>query len=200
MLAFSRLHGRSAVIAPAALTCAILLLAACKDKPEVVVKPDGSTTVMTSSEGATVESADDGESLELSTALPAFAPAYPGARLRTQLSDGNSDGKNGGKGGLVVFETADPIEKVAAFYDARAKEHGMKAAMVVNEPDSAVRIFSGKSGKDGRAGGALVAISRSKTGDNTDIVITAGMEDAQIKRMETQKDGWRDAARPIRLQ
>ena len=199
MLAFSRPHGTSAVTAPAAMVCAILLLAACRDKPEVVVKPDGSTTVMTSSDGATVESADDGKSLELSTELPAYAPAYPGARVRTQLSDGNSGGK-GGKGGLVVFETADSIETVAAFYDARAKEHGMKAAMVVNEPDSAVRIFSGKSGADGRAGGALVAISRSDKGDSTDIVITAGMEDAQIKRMESQKDGWRDAARPIRLQ
>ncbi|TPE59088.1 hypothetical protein FJQ54_14940 [Sandaracinobacter neustonicus] len=171
-----------------------LLLAACKDEPKAVVQTDGKTAFITSSDGATVESASAGESLELSTELPAFAPAYPGARVRTQLADA----ANSSKGGLVVFETADSIEKVAAFYDARAKEQGVKAVMVVNEPDSAVRMFAGKAGAG--KGGALVAISRSDEGKATDIVITAGMADSQIKSMEEHKDGWRDTARPVRLQ
>ena len=189
------MHASSTHLSLATLFASALLLAACKDEPKVFVKTDGETSIVTGSDGAIVNSAGDGESLALSTELPAFAPAYPGARLRTQVSDG----KTGGRGGLVVFETADPVEKVAAFYDARAQELGVKPGMVVNEKDSAVRIFAGRDGKD-KAGGALVAISRSEKGLGTEIVITAGMADAHIRQMEKDKDAWRESANPIRLQ
>ena len=177
------------------LLAASLALAACKDEPKVIVQKDGKASVITGSGGAVVESASDGESLSLTTELPAFAPAYPGARLVTRVSDGN----RGRGGGLMVFRTEDSVEKVAAFYDARAKELGVKAGMVVNEADSAVRIFAGRDGKD-KAGGALIAISRSDEGAGTEIVITSGMADAQIRRMEEDRNAWRETARPMRLQ
>jgi hypothetical protein len=173
----------------------LLAAAGCKNEPTVVVTANGDTRVKTSSEGATVETAREGGSLAVDVALPAFAPAYPGARLTTRIAD-NKDGK---RGSLLVFRSEDPVDKIAAFYDARAKEAGIEPAMIVNEADSAVRIFGGNDGQD-RKSGALIAISSSDEGSGSEIVITSGMAPAEVARME-KDEGWRDAARPpIRLQ
>lgn len=150
-----------------------LLTAACnRSEPTAVVKADGKAVVVTGDDGAQVEVADDGESLGGTDAFPSFAPAYPGAKVTTRLSDpeGRSDG------GMWVMETADPVEKVAAFYDAHAEKSGLKPGMFVNEADSAVRIFAGRNATDNgvKGAGALIAISREAGEDITRIVITAG--------------------------
>jgi hypothetical protein len=173
----------------------LLAAGACKDEPTVVVTFDAETRVKTSSEGATVETAKEGGSLAVDVALPAFAPAYPGARLTTRIAD-DKDGK---RGSLLVFRSDDPVEKIAAFYDARAKEAGIEPAMIVTEADSAVRIFGGTDKQDHKSG-ALIAISRSDEGTGTEIVITSGMATADVTRME-QDQSWREVARPpVRLQ
>jgi hypothetical protein len=179
----------------AVAVCAVpLLLAACKEEPQVIVQTKVNSTVYTPGEGSSVEKAEDGKALELAADLPQFAPAYPGARLTTQIAN------EGRTGALLVFETADPVEKVAAFYDAKAKDAGIKPAMVVNEDGSAVRIFGGPSGDD-KAGGALIAISKADEGPQTKIVITSGMAKTEVARIEKDRDAWRDAARPaVRLQ
>lgn len=180
------------------LLAALALLAACEDKAQVVVKPDAGVTVVTASSGATVTTAKEGESLAVPEGLPAFAPAYPGATVKTEINGLNGpDGP--AKGMLLVLLTADPVAKVAAFYDQRAKAAGVAPGMQVNEADSAVRIF-GKGPEAGRsAQGALIAISKSDEGPGTEIVITSGIAREQVETWE--KDDFRNVPRPLpRLQ
>ncbi|WP_199553673.1 hypothetical protein [Sandaracinobacteroides hominis] len=194
---------RPALLILPALVATGSLLTACKKTEDVAVaETDGKGTVVVSngaviSNGTVVSTAGEGESLELTAQLPAFAPAYPGATVKTQIGDTASpDGK--AKGSLVIFSTADPIAKVAAFYDAKAKELGLKAGMVVNDNDSAVRIFgTGNSGD--KTEGALIAISKSDDGKSTEIVITSGAAEKEVKQWERQD--WKSAPRPMpRLQ
>jgi hypothetical protein len=174
----------------------LLLAGACKDEPKIIVKANGRTAVQTGTDGAVVESADDGSSLAAPTDLPVFAPAYPGARLTTRIS-GNGGGE--GRGTLLVFETPDAVDKVSAFYDAQARGAGTKASMVVTEVDSAVRLYGG--GPDGNARGAMVAISRRDEDGGSEIVITSGLPEADVDRLEKKPDEWRRAVRmPVRLQ
>lgn len=174
----------------------LLLAAACRDEPKIIVKAEGGTSVLTGGDGAVIQAAGDGKSLPVPTDLPAFAPAYPGARLVTRIGAG---GESKGPGALLVFETADEVDKVSAFYDARARDAGAKASMEVTEVDSSVRIYGG--GPDGEAGGAMIAISRSDEGPVTEIVITSGMPRADVVRLEEKPDEWRRAVRmPVRLQ
>lgn len=174
----------------------LLLAGACRDEPKIIVKAEGGTSVLTGGDGAVVHAAGEGKSLPIPDDLPAFAPAYPGARLTTRIG-GSSEGK--GPAALLVFQTGDEVEKVSAFYDARAKEAGAKASMEVTEVDSSVRIYGG--GPDGKAGGAMIAITRSDEGAGTEIVITSGMPKADVVRLEEKPDEWRKSVRmPVRLQ
>lgn len=163
----------------ALLSLATLTTACGREKAEVTVSKDGEAVYHTSGEGAEIQVADEGESLDVAGELPAFAPLYPGASVKTRLADVAGSGKDGAKGGMWMLETSDPVEKVAAFYDEQARIAGVKPGMVVNEKDSAVRIFGsageGKGGKSkDRAEGALIAISHDETDKLTKIVITAG--------------------------
>lgn len=188
---------RQALLLPALLGIATLLAACNAEKPG----GDNATVVVSNgaiiSKGAVVTKADEGESLELTTSLPAFAPAYPGARVTTRIGDSAlPDGT--AKGSVVIFSTPDPVAKVAAFYDAKAKELGLKAGMIVNDEDSAVRIF-GTGDKDDKAEGALIAISKADDGKGSEIVITAGGAEKQVR--EWEKRDWKSGNRPLpRLQ
>ncbi len=174
----------------------LLLATACRDEPRVVVKKVEGATVEAELSGVVVDTATDGKPLSPQGDLPAFAPAYPGARLATRI---RGDGVGNGEGALLVFETPDPVEKVRAFYDARAREAGARATMEVTEADSAVRIYG--RGTDGKAGGAMIAISRSDDSQGTEIVITSGMPRAEVVRLEEKPAEWRRAVRmPVRLQ
>lgn len=155
-----------------ALISAAGVLAACgRDEPNVVVQKDGTTIYRTSEDGAEVQTAKDGESLDVTGELPAFAPVYPGSTVKTRVADVNGQGA---KGGMWVLETTDPVEKVAAFYDEQAKKAGVKPGMFVNEKDSAVRIFGDGGTKSGKSEGALIAISYDEEDKLTKIVITSG--------------------------
>lgn len=162
------------------------LLASCgRDEPNVVVKPDGKTVYRTGEDGAEVQVAGDGESLDVGDELPAFAPVYPGATVKTRLADVKGDAA---KGGMWVLETADPVQKVAAFYDEQAKKAGVKPGMFVNEKDSAVRIFGSERDASGKAEGALIAISHDKEDNLTKIVITSGSAVSHRPRSATAQD------------
>ena len=102
---------RIALSATALVLCAGLLAACGRDQSTVVVKDDGETVYHTAEDGAEVRVAREGESLEVGDALPSFAPAYPGATVKTQLADVN---REGARGGMWVLETSDPVAKVAA--------------------------------------------------------------------------------------
>lgn len=100
--------------------------------------------------------------------LPDFAPVYPGATIRKQVTEATL---GDAQGTMVVLDTADPIRTVAAFYDARAQEAGLKASLIVDEDDSAVRIYN-SGGIDGKGG--MISISPGTDGTGSSIVITAG--------------------------
>jgi hypothetical protein len=174
----------------AAALSTFLLAGACRDEPKIIVKANGDTSLITGRDGAVVDAAEDGKSLAIPADLPAFAPAYPGARLATRIGStvaGESEGT------LLVFETADPVEKVSAFYDARAREAGAKATMEVTETDSSVRIHGG--GANGKGSGAMIAISRSDESPVTEIVITSGLPKAEVVKLEEKPGEWRRAVR-----
>ena len=173
------------------LSAAGLLSACGRDKPSVEVSPDGKTAYHTSSDGAEVSVAKDGESLDVADELPAFAPLYPGALVKTRLADAKDQGA---KGGMWVLETADPVEKVAAFYDEQAKKAGVKPGMFVNEKDSAVRIFGNANDQSDTAQGALIAISHDEEDNLTKIVITAG---TAISKRSRSADARESAALPV---
>lgn len=181
--------------APLGALAALALLSACEDKAQVAVKPDADVTVITSPAGATVSTAPDGGSLDVTDRLPAFAPLYPGATVKTRIGD--VAGKDGeAKGVLLVMQTADPVAKVAAFYDAQAKAAGVTPGMFVNDTDSAVRIIGSA---DGKAEGALIAITKSEDGPGTEIVITSGIAREQVETWE--KSDFKDVPRAMpRLQ
>lgn len=159
----------------ALLSLATLTTACGSGDAGVTVSKDGDTVYRTSEKGAEVQVAKEGESLDVSAELPAFAPLYPGASVKTQVADVAGPKADGAKGGMWLLETSDPVEKVAAFYDEQAKKAGVKPGMFVNETDSAVRIFgSDGKGNGNKAEGALIAISKDEEDGLTKIVITAG--------------------------
>lgn len=178
----------------AAVLTLLIMAGACRDEPKVIVKKVDGNVAVTAVDGAVVQAAGDGEALPAPEGLPAFAPAYPGARLATRISGGEA---SSGKGALLVFETTDSVDKVAAFYDARAKEAGAAATVVVTEAESAVRIFGGKDSDTG----AMIAISKSEDKPGTEIVITSGMAKADVVHIERKPEAWRETVRmPVRLQ
>lgn len=178
----------------AAALSLLLFASACRDEPKIIVKKvEGASVVEGGTEGL-IESAAEGASLSVPQDLPAFAPAYPGARLATRIG---GDAVRDGRGALMVFETADPVEKIAAFYDAKAKEAGASAAVMVTEADSAVRIYGGKD----KGNGAMVAISKSEDKPGSEIVITSGLPEADVVHIERKPEAWRETVRmPVRLQ
>jgi hypothetical protein len=177
----------------AAVFALLLVTGACRDEPKVIVKKVNGDVDVTAVDGAILQTADDGKALPTPEGLPAFAPPYPGARLATRIGGGEA----GGSGALLVFETSDPVDKVTAFYDARAKEAGAAASVEVNEGDSAVRIYGGGDNEKG----AMVAISKAEDKPGTEIVITSGMAKADVVHIERKPEAWRETVRmPVRLQ
>jgi hypothetical protein len=146
-------------------------MAAACDGPSVTVKTDpaGETQVVTRDGNGSVTTVAAGGSITLGADLPAATPVYPGAAIEAQIASGSTE--EGGEGRVVVMKTADPLDKVAAFYDAQARKAGVAASMTVTEADSVVRMYGDeKSGM-----GSMVAISRNPEESRTEIVITAGM-------------------------
>ena len=117
--------------------------------------------------------ADRGSTEAEAQAGAAFVPVYPGATIKTQMTQETVGNE---KGSLLVLETPDPVAGVAAFYDRHAQREGMIPNMIVDEDDSAIRIFANRPaapGKPGREGG-MVSISRNADDSLTSIVITSG--------------------------
>ncbi len=180
----------------AAVALSLLLLAgACRDEPKIIVKKIEGRSDLTDHPGdSVIEAALDGQSLKLPKDLPAFAPAYPGARLVTRIA-GESVGD--GRGALMVFETSDVVEKVLDFYDLRAKDAGTAATVLVTKADSAVRIYGDRNQEKG----VMVAISASDEGAGSEIVITSGLPQADVVHIERKPDAWHKTVRmPVRLQ
>jgi hypothetical protein len=100
--------------------------------------------------------------------LPAWVPAYPGARAQGNLTASGSDGGGVGEGGVVTFTTPDPPSKVTEFYDAKCKEMGMSVNLS-QISDTGGMIIGADEGKQ-RTLHVLVA---GGSGDTT-ITVTYG--------------------------
>jgi hypothetical protein len=167
-MTLGNLTGAAMSVRVALSLAALVATAACDSAITVKSQPAADSVAVAASEGrtASASAAAGPVSVRISTDLPRFAPAYPGAAVVTQIASASSG--EGGKGVMVVLRTADPVDKVAAFYDARARQAGVAASMIANDGDSAVRIYGDGESRQG----AMVAISRGDEG--TEIAITSG--------------------------
>lgn len=137
-----------------------LMAAACKEPAKTA---DGAGSEAVSAGGSAAGAGAN------ASALPEFAPVYPGAIIKTQVTEptlGNAQGT------MVVLETPDSIEAVIGFYDAKAKSLGVKPELVVNEVDSAIRIYGESEASAGKGG--MISVSPGDDGKSTSIVITSG--------------------------
>jgi hypothetical protein len=138
------------------------------DGPTVAVKTDPAAEVRVVRQEGETTATTIRRSGAADTDLPAATPIYPGAAIKTDIA--SSSKEEGGSGRVIVMTTSDSLEKVAAFYDARAKEAGVTAGMIVTDTDSALRIY----GDEKSDTGSMVGISRDPGKSLTEIVITAG--------------------------
>lgn len=103
--------------------------------------------------------------------LPAYLPEYPGARVTARIA-----GKPGAEGGMpdgaavLVMRSPDPIARIVAFYDAEAARAGIRPSMQIDDEGDAVRMYADAK----RGQGSLLAVSRSKDGKESEIVISVG--------------------------
>lgn len=100
-------------------------------------------------------------------ALPAFAPAYPGARVLSRVSATGADGA----GTVLVMEADAPFADVVRFYDRAATRTGAAAAMRMDKEGKSVRMFRGQGAADG---GAMLVIEQGDGSRGTRIILTTG--------------------------
>jgi hypothetical protein len=100
--------------------------------------------------------------------MPAWVPAYPGARAQGNMTASGADAGGVGEGGVVTFTTPDPPSKVTDFYDAKCKEMGMSVNLS-QISDTGGMIIGADEGKQ-RTLHVLVA---GGSGDTT-ITVTYG--------------------------
>lgn len=162
------------------ITGAALLLAACGGSETTVVNTaDGE--VRTDGAGTYIAEGKDGQKVAITTAdtagsaaaatvtasLPAIAPAYPGASVvSTVTSTGPADGT--GAGMAVVMQTADSMDQVLAFYDAKIAAAGKTASMSSSTPESAMRMVADESG------GLAAMIGVTDDGETRTVSLTVG--------------------------
>lgn len=154
---------------------AMIALAACSseksgtfeteggEKGEYTVNSDdgGMNATITTKDGtATMQS---GENVKAS--LPDGFTVYPGATVVTAT---NVDA-GGTKGSLVMMETGDSPEKVAAFYRKQAEAAGIKIEMEMTVNGG--KMIGGKG-----EGGRMFSLNTTTNDGKTGIQLTAGTE------------------------
>ena len=129
----------------------------------------GTTTIVKSEDGTVTATTTKTGGLRAPSEFLPFAPAYPGATIKTRVASASSEE---GSGSMIAMHTPDDFAKVVAFYDQKAKAAGVTVKMVADQDDSAIRILADeKSGT-----GALIAISPDTEKPGTVIVITTGSD------------------------
>ena len=135
----------------------ILALAACgSDTKTTTVKGENGETVTiqhdqdgngaarieaTGANGEKVIGTVGGEGTRWPADAPAYAPAYPGAKL-TSVMTSQSDGTNGS---MVAFETSDPVTKVVDHYKALAKANGLTSESTMASGDASLFTATDKT-------------------------------------------------------
>lgn len=133
------------------------------EQGEYTVDSDGggAKASITTDEGTfTMQSGDD-----VKADLPDGFTVYPGAKV---VSATNVDG-GGTKGSLVMMETTDAPDKVAAFYRKQAEAAGIKIEMEMT-------INGGKMIGGKGEGGKMFSLNTTNNDGKTGIQLTAGTE------------------------
>lgn len=138
-----------------ALLIPVAILAACGSPGTSQDTQDSTTAIgtVTDAEGrtSTLRGAENkAGGVSLPSDLPGWAKIYPGAKVVAVLRDGS-----GSPGGTVSLVTADPVAKVAAFYDKALAAAGKKPGPTADSTEGAVRFV----GKDAQDGGGMVTIA-----------------------------------------
>lgn len=105
-------------------------------------------------------------------------PNYPVA-MKTSLQFGPIQGMNTA---MIVLETRDSVEKVAAFYDRAAKGKGWKVVNRINDPE-----FFQLDVEKGKGHEAVVKVRKDSVSNQTVIVISRIEKPADKKEPETKK-------------
>jgi hypothetical protein len=154
---------------------AALALAGCKGPSVTVTDPEtGEKTKVSISKQASGENAlqitaADGTAVVAGAGasvpkdLPGWVKMYPGLKLVSVMSGAGAQGA----GGMLIGETGDSVEKVAAFYRGMLDEGGFTASRVEMQTEGTVSL-GGSRGKEGlfvaaspTDGGASVTITYS---------------------------------------
>jgi hypothetical protein len=149
---------------------ALLVLGACggggektmttEDGDKVTVRTDGDNqAVNITSEGkdGTTGTFAAGDSARWPADAPAYAPAYPGAKVEGGFSGTTSEGATA----MTSFSTADAPDKVVEFYKARAAEAGL--ADVSTMDMGGQKLFTASDKASGRSLMVSAGVQEGKT-------------------------------------
>lgn len=118
-------------------------------------KPMATATIGGAAAEATIKAAFD---------VPALAAPYPGATIVSTENEGSGDERKT----KVRMTTADPVARVAAFYDARFKAAGATPVVSAEADGKVARVVVGNDGRDS------VAIGIEREDGLTRIAIESG--------------------------
>ena len=79
--------------------------------------------------------------------LPAWVPAYPGAKAQGNITAKGDSGDGVGEGGVVTFTTSDAPSKVTAYYEAKLKDMGMTVELSAISDNGGMVTGADESGK-----------------------------------------------------
>jgi hypothetical protein len=120
-------------------------------------KGDAQEVTITGKDGKTTATISaGGEGAAAPANLPAFAPAYPGAKIDSSIVGSGPEGS----GGVLVMTTPDSPDKVAAFYEARMKAANLADTTRFTNND--MQMIGGTAGEKGPS--ANVTISPNPAG------------------------------------
>ncbi|WP_174291728.1 hypothetical protein [Sphingomonas bacterium] len=124
---------------------------------------DGGQTVTINDRKNGNITAEIGSSAKMPTDLPAWVPAYPGSAV--MMAQNQNLKSSGGPVENVMLQTSDSLAKVAAFYDAKIAQAGLKPMHTVSSDDVSTRMVDTPDG--------MISVAASKVDDGgTTISIT----------------------------
>lgn len=142
-------------------------IADAKEGKFSVTTAEGTTTVDANAQNGTLSVTDGkGNTATYGAAsggatLPSWLPAYPGGTATTNYQATTGDEKTA----MVVIETTDSVEDVAAFYEKAVKDAGLNAQKTVMSGAGATNgaTVSGTSDDQKRSVAVVIAVNEGKT-------------------------------------
>ncbi len=117
----------------------------------------GTTEIATAGATSTITTADGQKTTVSSTAtLPDYAPQYPGSTMGDQTNIASGQGKMT----TAVMTTADPADKIIAFYKPKLVAAGLPVTMETTTAEGAmIMAGSGMPGASSSSSGRSAAVS-----------------------------------------